>query len=124
MEKDKKEKKDRYIKRLLDSYKEGNKRTFTVYKILNVLVVLTAIRCIFTKNFESLATCLLVLGLFFVPALLEDKMDLTIPPLFEAIIFAFIFAAEILGEVDSYYVKIPGWDTMLHTINGFLFFFF
>ena len=59
MEKDKKEKKDRYIKRLLDSYKEGNKRTFTVYKILNVLVVLTAIRCIFTKNFESLATCLL-----------------------------------------------------------------
>ena len=121
MEKDKKEKKDRYIKRLLDSYKEGNKRTFTVYKILNVLVVLTAIRCIFTKNFESLATCLLVLGLFFVPALLEDKMDLTIPPLFQAIIFMFIFAAEILGEVDHYYVKIQGWDTMLHTINGFLF---
>ena len=29
--------------------------------------------------------------------------------------------AEILGEVDHYYVKIPGWDTMLHTINGFLF---
>jgi hypothetical protein len=48
-------------------------------------------------------------------------MKLTIPPLFQGIIFAFIFAAEILGEVDHYYVKLPGWDTMLHTINGFLF---
>jgi hypothetical protein len=48
-------------------------------------------------------------------------MDVTIPPVFQAIILAFIFDAEILGEVDHYYVKIPFWDTMLHTINGFLF---
>ena len=32
----------------------------------------------------------------------------------------FIFAAEILGEVNAFYVVIPGWDTMLHTLNGFL----
>ena len=121
MEKEKKEKKDNYVKRLMDSYREGNKKTFTVLIILHVMVLLTAIRCIVTKNYESLATCVLVLALFLVPALLEDKMDLTIPPLFQAIIFLFIFAAEILGEVDHYYVKIQGWDTMLHTINGFLF---
>ena len=29
-------------------------------------------------------------------------------------------AAEILGEINSFYTIIPGWDTMLHTINGFL----
>ena len=115
------EKKDSYLKRLLDSYKNGDKRTFRVFVILQTLVILTAIRCLFTKNYESFATCILVLLLFLVPALIQDKMDLTIPPLFQAIIFTFIFAAEILGEVDSYYVKIPGWDTMLHTINGFLF---
>ena len=113
-------KKGSYIKSLLDSYRE-NKRSFRLLVILQVLVLLTAVRCIFTKNYESLATCVLVLLLFLVPALIEDKMDLSIPPLFQAIIFAFIFAAEILGEVDHYYVKIPGWDTMLHTINGFLF---
>lgn len=120
MEKEKK-KGNSYIKKLLDSYKEGDKRTFRVFVILNVMVLLTAIRCVFTKNYESLATCVLVLALFLVPALIEDKMDLTIPPLFQAIIFTFIFAAEILGEVNHYYVKIQGWDTMLHTINGFLF---
>ena len=105
----------------MNSYREGNRKTFTVLIILYILVILTAIRCIITKNYESLATCVLVLLLFFVPALIEDRMDLTIPPLFQAIIFIFIFAAEILGEVDHYYVKIHGWDTMLHTINGFLF---
>ena len=34
--------------------------------------------------------------------------------------FLCIFAAEILGEISSFYVRISFWDTMLHTINGFL----
>ena len=113
-------KKENHIKKLLDSYKK-NKKTFIVFLVLHTMVILTAIRCLFTKNFESFATCILVLLLFLVPAIIEERMDVSIPPLFEGIIFAFIFAAEILGEVDNYYVKIPGWDTMLHTINGFLF---
>lgn len=105
----------------MDTYRYGDKKTFRVFLVLHTLVILTALRCLITKNYESFATCILVLLLFLVPAFIEDKMDLTIPPLFQAIIFTFIFAAEILGEVNSYYVKIPGWDTMLHTINGFLF---
>ena len=32
----------------------------------------------------------------------------------------FIFAAEILGELNAYYVKVPCWDDILHTVNGFL----
>ena len=32
----------------------------------------------------------------------------------------FIFSAEILGEIREYYIMIPMWDTILHTINGFL----
>ena len=113
-------KKDNYLKRLMDSYKE-NKKTFVLLMILHAMVILTAIRCLVTKNYESFATCILVLALFLLPALIQDKMKLSIPPLFQAIIFAFIFAAEILGEVDNYYTKIPGWDTILHTLNGFLF---
>lgn len=51
---------------------------------------------------------------------MEDKAHIEIPGLFQAIIYTFIFAAEILGEIDHYYVLIPGWDTVLHTLNGFL----
>ncbi len=110
----------RYLRKLKNSYR-NNRKTFNFYVILRVLVVLTMIRCFLKHDFESAATCILVLLLFLVPAFLEDVMDLTIPPVFQTIIFAFIFAAEILGEIDHYYVRIPGWDTILHTINGFLF---
>ena len=51
------------------------------------MVVLTAIRCAFTENYENLALCILVLILFLVPAFIEDQLDLSIPPLFHCIIF-------------------------------------
>lgn len=111
---------NRFFKRLMDSYKKS-KKTFAFFMILHIMVILTAIRCLVTHNYESFATCILVLLLFLLPALIEDRMKLSIPPLFQAIIFGFIFAAEILGEVDHYYVRIPAWDTILHTLNGFLF---
>lgn len=108
-----------YGKYLQDSYRR-NKKTFIFYTVLRVLVFLTMIRCILTGNYQSMMLCLLSLVLFLVPAFLQDKMKIEIPPVFQAIIFGFIFAAEILGEVDHYYVRIHGWDTMLHTMNGFL----
>ena len=108
-----------YSKKLRDSYKK-NRRTFIFYLILRVMVILTMIRSFFTGNYQNAMLCILSLVLFLLPAFLEDKMKLAIPPLFQAIIFGFIFAAEILGEVNHYYVRFPGWDTMLHTMNGFL----
>ena len=111
----------RYIKKLTDRYRySDSKRMFMCFVILRVLVVLTAVRCLLTHNYESFALCILTLILFLAPAFIEDRFNISIPPLFQAIIFCFIFAAEILGEVDHYYVRIPGWDTMLHTMNGFL----
>ncbi|MCD8018939.1 MAG: hypothetical protein LUF92_04950 [Clostridiales bacterium] len=38
----------------------------------------------------------------------------------ETVIVIFIFSAEILGEINAFYVKIPVWDSILHTTNGFL----
>ena len=108
-----------YLKELEKSYRK-NKKTFIFYVVLRVLVILTMIRSLFTGNFQNAMLCILSLILFLLPALAQDKMKLEVPPLFQAIIFAFIFAAEILGEVNHYYVRFPGWDTMLHTMNGFL----
>ena len=97
-----------------------NRRTFMLYSVLRILVILTAVRCFLTENYEGLAICLLSLVLFLLPSFFEEKLKLDIPPLFERIIYLFIFAAEILGEVNHYYTAIPGWDTILHTLNGFL----
>lgn len=97
-----------------------NRKTFILYSILRILVLVTLIRCIMTARWEGVAISVLVLVLVLMPALLEDRAHVDIPPLFQNIIYIFIFAAEILGEIDHYYVLIPGWDTVLHTLNGFL----
>lgn len=98
----------------------SSRRTFAFYSVLRALVILCAVRQLFWRNYEAFALCLLSLFLFLIPSFMEDHFKIEIPPLFEGIIYGFIFAAEILGEVDHFYIAIPGWDTMLHTLNGFL----
>ena len=71
-------------------------------------------------NFENVFLCLLTLVLFLVPSFIERKIHVDLPDTLEVIILLFIFAAEILGEIQAYYIMFPYWDTMLHTLNGFL----
>jgi hypothetical protein len=110
---------NRYIRRLKERIRLDRK-TFILYSVLRTLVILAAVRSFLMQNYEAVALCILSLVLFLLPSFFEDKMKVKIPPLFEAVIYLFIYAAEILGEVNHYYTRIPGWDTMLHTLNGFL----
>ena len=111
---------NQYIRRLGNRVKE-QRGVFILYSILRLFVVLIGIRSVMLHNYDVTVTCLLVLALFFVPSLLEETLKIRIPALFEGIIYCFIFAAEILGELGHFYTQFPIWDTMLHTLNGFLF---
>ena len=91
------------------------RRRMTLRGVLAFFVVLTMIRAAFMHRFENIFVCVLAL-----PSIIEKQLVIDIPPLMEGIIYCFIYAAEILGEINSFYTIIPGWDTMLHTINGFL----
>ena len=64
--------------------------------------------------------CILTLVLLLLPTVLERRLQIDLPNTLEIIIMLFIFAAEILGEIQAYYTAFPYWDTMLHTLNGFL----
>jgi hypothetical protein len=97
-----------------------DRKSFLIYSVLRILVILTGIRCFLQGRYEDVALCILSLVLFLLPSFFSEKLKIEIPTLFESLIYLFIFAAEILGEVNHYYTAIPGWDTMLHTINGFL----
>ena len=88
--------------------------------ILIFLVALSIIRQYFLGNYHNMFLGFLTLLLFSVPQFLDKKLGVTIPVGLETVIFIFIFSAEILGEINAFYVKIPIWDTMLHTTNGFL----
>lgn len=91
-----------------------------VYIFLRTSVVLVMLAQIFNRNFENVFLCVLTLVLFAMPSLLERKLDIDLPNTLEIIILLFIYAAEILGEIGAYYVTFPYWDTVLHTLNGFL----
>ena len=97
-----------------------HKSSFIVFYILRLLVIVVLVRQLMLANYEGAFFCILAFLLLYLPSWIQVKLRIELPPPLEITIFCFIFAAEILGEVNAFYVVIPGWDTMLHTINGFL----
>ena len=93
---------------------------FWTYVVLRFIVILILIRCILRGDIESAFVCVLVLVIYLLPQFVENKLNIDIPTALEVIIFVFVFAAEILGELQSYFIKYSNWDTILHTSSGFL----
>ena len=97
-----------------------HKSSFIVYVTLRALVILVMILQIFNRNYEGVFYCILTLILLMIPSFIQMELKIELSTTLEIFILIFIFAAEILGEIGSYYTKVANWDTMLHTINGFL----
>lgn len=93
---------------------------FAVYTILRLIVLATLVSSILRGEYESAFICLLVLILFILPFFIQQNFGIQLPTTLEIIILLFIFAAEILGELEGYFITYPNWDTMLHTTTGFL----
>lgn len=93
---------------------------FAVYLVLRLIVVASLVSAILRREYESAFVCVLVLVLFMLPFFIQKNFGIRLPSTLEIIILLFIFAAEILGELQSYFIQYPYWDTMLHTTNGFL----
>ena len=96
------------------------KLTMTVYFLLRGLVILSLIAQGIHGNWNNVFLCILTLILFTFPSLMKKKLNMTFPTTFEIIVYCFIFASEILGEIQNFYGIFDHWDTMLHTLNGFL----
>ena len=115
----KKDRKGRKFANLREQIKESPVK-FAVYLVLRAIVIAVLVLCILRGDWESVFTCVLTLILFLIPIFVEKSFGIDLPNTLEMIILLFVFAAEILGEIGSYYIKYPLWHTMLHTINGFI----
>lgn len=93
---------------------------FAVYVVLRLIVVAELVLSILRGEYESAFICLLVLILFILPFFIQQNFGIQLPTALEIIILLFIFAAEILGELEGYFITYPNWDTMLHATTGFL----
>lgn len=113
----KKNKKKSFTKKLLEG---KEKSTITVYLTLRLLVIVCMVAQAMHGNWENVFLCILTLVMFTVPTLIENKLKIDFPSTLEIIVYLFIFAAEILGEIQNFYGIFKTWDTLLHTLNGFL----
>ncbi len=96
------------------------KGKLTLKGFLSFLVILTMVRQFFLGNYGNIFLGILTLILFTIPVIVDRRLDVDIPNALQAVILIFIFSAEILGEIGAFYMRIPIWDTILHTTNGFL----
>lgn len=102
------------------AYQETKRSSLLVYLILRMLVIICMILQLIHGNISNALLCLLSLVLLLLPMFIQNKFEITLPNTLEIIIYLFIFSAEILGEINNFYHLIPYWDTILHTLNGFL----
>lgn len=97
-----------------------HKSSFIVFSVLRALIILVMILQFFNRNYENVMLCAFTLVLLLMPSFVQLEFRVELPKTLEIIIMLFIFSAEILGEINEFYLKIPFWDTLLHTLNGFL----
>lgn len=105
------------------SIKESKKKkglNITVYLVLRFFVILCMVAQSLHGNWNNVFLCILTLLLFTLPMIISKKFNITLPTTLEVIVYLFIFSSEILGEIQNFYGIFHHWDTMLHTLNGFL----
>ncbi len=91
-----------------------------VFLLLRFLIVVCMVAQSMHGNWNNVFLCILTLILFTVPIFVKNKLNIELPKTLEIIIYLFIFSSEILGEIQNFYGIFKHWDTMLHTLNGFL----
>lgn len=111
---------DLFCRRHAESLNSRGKVAKTIYVALRVLTVVSAVEMLVQGEIINFLMCVLTLLLFTLPDFIRRRFSVHLPTTLETIIYCFIFAAEILGEINNFFGRIPGWDTMLHTLNGFL----
>lgn len=109
--------------RLRRSFREQwatNRPALIVWLILQPVVLAALVRSVMLGSWDNVFICLLVLALFLLPSIVQKNLRITFPTGMQIVILIHIFATEFLGEIACYYVQYPHWDSIVHTVWGFL----
>lgn len=97
-----------------------NRKVLVVWLLLRLVVLAALVRSAMQGSWENVFICALVLILFLLPTFAGKPLGITFPSGLQIVILIHIFAGEFLGELGCYYVRFPHWDTIVHTVWGFL----
>ena len=101
--------------------KPGGRLVLATWALVNMVVVATMFNSALQGHWNNVFTCFKVIILCLTPWVLERKFKIEVSSTLFITVQLFIFASIILGEIQTFYLRFPLWDNMLHTINGFLF---
>lgn len=93
---------------------------FAVFLLLRLAILALLTAAVIERNWSNAFFCVLTLFLFMIPSFIERSIKLEVPDALEIIVVLLVFGANIMGELEEYYVSVPGWDTMLHIVSGFV----
>lgn len=94
--------------------------TLIVYFTVRILVVVSLIIQIMSKNWDNVIFCIVALILFTLPDIFDKKLNISLPNTLEVIVYISIYSAAVLGEIQNFYNTSPYWDSILHGLNGFI----
>lgn len=101
-----------------------DKRKMTLKTVIFVALRLAVIICMARQiqlgNIMNAVLCVFTLILFSITIFMEHKLNIELPDGLEITVWLFIFGAEILGEINEFYIHFKNWDLILHTTNGFI----
>ena len=67
-----------------------------------------------------LVQCILGVAVMFLPSALERRLRVAIPGFMYILFILFLYAAIYLGEIRSFYYRVPHWDLLLHGFSGLM----
>lgn len=105
----------------LIEHAKTNKIAYIIFVILNIACGFVIVWCSLEKRWQGVFFGILAILLLLIPLIVKKTFKVELPTLLECVAYFFVFFAEILGELASFYTKVPLWDTMLHTVCGFIF---
>ncbi|MCL7487244.1 MAG: hypothetical protein M8357_03595 [Desulfobulbaceae bacterium] len=88
--------------------------------VLQAILLAGAVGAVWEQQWLTAVITAGIIIITLVPLFLKKGLHVFIPPEFELLAIAFIFASLFLGEVRGYYVRFWWWDILLHTASGFL----
>ena len=95
-----------------------NISSMIITNLVRLALILTYIRGWFVQDHSQDFLIILTFIMTYYPSVLEKRFGVYLPNTLQIIITLFIFAAQVLGEMNGFYDKIPWWDTMLHATSG------
>ena len=85
----------------------SHKGSLVLYLILRIAIAIVMMIQIRSQDWQNVFLCIACLILFLVPSFVETKFHIRLPAMIQNIILLFIFCAEILGEIEAFYVRFP-----------------